>query len=107
MDSTLIALDNKMKALAMRRQKGSSFLKLTSWALYHRSEFKDLLKQTISLVDNIEKLFPHSKLKSPLSDKKQQKSVINSLLSSSRIQPKEWTVCFKTLHGNCALVIST
>jgi hypothetical protein len=44
MDPTLIALDNKMKALAIHRQKGSRFLKPTSWALYHQSEFKDLLE---------------------------------------------------------------
>ncbi len=35
MDPMMIALDNKMKALAIRRQKGSRFLKLTSWALYY------------------------------------------------------------------------
>jgi hypothetical protein len=58
MDPKLIALDNKMKALAIRRQKGSRFLKLTSWALYHRSEFKNLLEQILSLIDNLEKLFP-------------------------------------------------
>jgi len=58
MDPLSIALDNKMKALAIRRQKGSRFLKLTSWALHHRSEFKNLLEQIVSLIDNIEKLFP-------------------------------------------------
>jgi hypothetical protein len=41
MDPTLIALDNKMNGPAIQRQKGSRFLKLTSWALYHRSELKD------------------------------------------------------------------
>jgi len=58
MDSTVVALNNKMKGLAIKRQRGSRLLKLTSWALYHRSEFKDLLEQIISLIDNIEKLFP-------------------------------------------------
>jgi len=33
-------------------------LKLTSWALYHRSTLKDLLEQIVSLLDEIEKLFP-------------------------------------------------
>lgn len=58
MDPTLMALDNKMKGLAIQRQKGSRFLKLTSWALYHRSELKDLLERIVSLIDNIEKVFP-------------------------------------------------
>jgi hypothetical protein len=58
MDPTVVALDNKMKGLAIQRQKGSRFLKLTSWALYHRSELKDLLERIVSLIDNIEKLFP-------------------------------------------------
>lgn len=58
MNPVSIALNNKMEALAVRRQKGSRFLKLTSWALYHRSEFKDLLEQIVSLIDNIENFFP-------------------------------------------------
>jgi len=33
-------------------------LKLTSWALYHRSTLKDLLEQIVSLIDEIERLFP-------------------------------------------------
>jgi hypothetical protein len=58
MDPTLTALDNKMKALAMQRQKRSRFLKLTSWALYHRSELTGLLEGIVSLISSIEKLFP-------------------------------------------------
>ena len=37
MDPAVMALSNKMKELAIRRQKGSSVLKTASWALYHRS----------------------------------------------------------------------
>lgn len=53
-----MALDNRMKELAMKRQKGSWFLKLTSWAVYYRAEFRHLLDNITSLIDNIEKLFP-------------------------------------------------
>jgi hypothetical protein len=58
MDPTMVALHNKMKSLAIKRQKGSRLLKLSSWALYHRSTLKDLLEQIVSLIDEIERLFP-------------------------------------------------
>ena len=58
MDLTVSALENKMKQLAIKRQKGTHILKLTSWALYHRSELKDLVESITLLIDNIEKLFP-------------------------------------------------
>lgn len=58
MDPKLVALDNKMKGLAIRRQKKGRFLKLTGWALYDRSALKDLLEKIVSLIDEIEKLFP-------------------------------------------------
>jgi uncharacterized small protein (DUF1192 family) len=58
MDPKIVLLDNKMKALATQRQKKGRFLKLASWALYHRSTLKDLLEQIVSLIDKIEKLFP-------------------------------------------------
>jgi uncharacterized small protein (DUF1192 family) len=57
-DPKMAMLDNKIKGLATQRQKKGRFLKLTNWALYHRSTLKDLLKQIISLIDEIEKLFP-------------------------------------------------
>ena len=40
MNPALLALENTMKQLAIKRQKGAPVLKLTSWALYHRSEPK-------------------------------------------------------------------
>lgn len=58
MDPTLLAVQNKMQQLAIRRQKGTHILKLTSWALYRRSELKELIESITLLVDNIEKLFP-------------------------------------------------
>jgi hypothetical protein len=41
MDPVVMAINNKMKELAIRRQKGSNVLKIASWALYYRSEFKE------------------------------------------------------------------
>ena len=58
MDPKIVVLDNKMKGLATQRQKKGRFLKLASWALYHRSTLKDLLEQIVSLIDEIEQLFP-------------------------------------------------
>lgn len=58
MDPKMVVLDNKMKSLAIQRQKNGRFLKLASWALYHRSTLKDLLEQAASLIGEIEKIFP-------------------------------------------------
>jgi hypothetical protein len=62
MDPAVMVLSNKMKELAIRRQKGSSVLKTASWALYHRSELKELIENITSLIDNIEDLFPAPQL---------------------------------------------
>jgi Prion-inhibition and propagation len=58
MDPAVMALSNRMRELAIRRQKGSSVLKTASWALYHKSELKELTTDISSLIDNIETLFP-------------------------------------------------
>ena len=58
MNPTIVGLSNKMKELAIRRQKGSSVLKTTRWALYHRSNLKELIADITSLINNIENLFP-------------------------------------------------
>lgn len=58
MDPKMVMLDNKMKGFSIQRQKKGQFLKLASWALYHRSTLKDLLEQIVSLIDEIERLFP-------------------------------------------------
>ncbi|KAL9591345.1 MAG: hypothetical protein Q9179_007816 [Wetmoreana sp. 5 TL-2023] len=58
MDSAIVALSNNMRELAIKRQKSSSILKITQWALYRRSEFKSLIEGISSLIDSIEKIFP-------------------------------------------------
>lgn len=61
LDPAVMALSNKMRDLAVRRQKSNSLIKKTSWALYHRSELKELVKEVTNMIDNIEKLFPAPK----------------------------------------------
>ena len=58
MDSTFLALNNKMRELAIKRQKRSNILKTTQWALYRKSEFKNLIEGISTLIDDIEKIFP-------------------------------------------------
>ncbi|MCJ1309529.1 hypothetical protein MMC25_003189 [Agyrium rufum] len=58
MDPVVMALVNKLRDLAIKRQKNSSILKTTSWALYHRTELKELISNITMLIDNLEKLFP-------------------------------------------------
>ena len=66
MDPKMAVLDNKMKDLATQRRKKGRFLKLASWALYHKSTLNDLLEQIVSLIDEIEKLFPASQTQTTL-----------------------------------------
>jgi hypothetical protein len=58
LDPTVMALANKMKELAIKRQKGSSILKTVSWALYYRAELQGLIFNITLLLDSLEKLFP-------------------------------------------------
>jgi hypothetical protein len=58
LDATSAALDNKMRDLAVQRQKGASILKTTQWALYEGSEFKRLIESITLLIGNLETLFP-------------------------------------------------
>ena len=57
-DGAGIVSASSNSCLAIKRQKGSRFLKLTSWAIYYRAEFRHLIDDITSLIDNIEKLFP-------------------------------------------------
>lgn len=47
-----------MKELAIKRQKGSQVLELTSWAIYHKAEFRHLVVDITTLINNIKELFP-------------------------------------------------
>lgn len=61
MDPMNVALQRKMKELAVKRQKGASFLKLTTWAIYRKADLRNLIDDITSLIENIERLFPAPK----------------------------------------------
>jgi len=58
MEPAIMRINNKMKTLMIKRQKGNNVLKTASWALYHRSELKKLIAAIASLIDNLDALFP-------------------------------------------------
>jgi hypothetical protein len=58
MEPAILGLNNKMRDLAIKRQKGASLLKLTSWAVYDGAEFNKLIDSITKLVDGLEALFP-------------------------------------------------
>lgn len=60
-DLAALAVDNTMKALAKKRQKGSSLARLTSWAVHHGTALKTLTDDISALADDLEALFPAPK----------------------------------------------
>ena len=52
MDPSVLALENAMKQLAIKRQKGNPMLESTSWALYHRSESQSSMKSIDSQISS-------------------------------------------------------
>jgi hypothetical protein len=57
-DVAVLAVNNKMRDLATKRQKGTSLLKLASWSIHHGTAFKTLIDDISGLTDNLEALFP-------------------------------------------------
>jgi Prion-inhibition and propagation len=53
-----LVVHNRMRELALKRQKKGSILKLASWALYHGEEFTKLVDDISKLLDGLEKIFP-------------------------------------------------
>lgn len=47
-----------MKDVTSKRQKNAGSLKKSSWAIYAKKEFKELLDSIVVLVDILVKLFP-------------------------------------------------
>ncbi|KAI1737227.1 small s protein [Xylaria scruposa] len=58
LDLAIAAYSNEMKEMSVKRQQTSSFLRRTSWAIYHKSEFEELITNISKLIDNLEMLFP-------------------------------------------------
>jgi hypothetical protein len=52
------ALDNEMRDIASRRQKGASILKIAKWALFEGSELTRLIDNITRLIGDLETLFP-------------------------------------------------
>ncbi|KAJ8131536.1 hypothetical protein O1611_g2088 [Lasiodiplodia mahajangana] len=52
---------NAMKEMSIKRQKSSSFIRLTSWAMCDKSEFAELLADITALIENLERIFPPPK----------------------------------------------
>lgn len=57
-DSRVASLVERVKSLAIGRQRGNSVMRTTGWVLYHRSQLKDLVSNITTIIDNMEKLFP-------------------------------------------------
>ncbi|EXL45109.1 hypothetical protein FOCG_13868 [Fusarium oxysporum f. sp. radicis-lycopersici 26381] len=57
-NQAIVALRNKMRDLARRRQKTTSLSKKISWALYKQKFFKRLLEDILELLDGLEAIFP-------------------------------------------------
>lgn len=53
-----LTAENKMRALARRRQKGTSFARLTRWAVQHSTALRTLIDDISVLVNDLEVLFP-------------------------------------------------
>ena len=70
MDPSVRGLNNMMRELAIKRQKNSSLLKITTWALYRSSDFKQLIENIIILIEQLENLFPASSAQRTKLDRK-------------------------------------
>jgi hypothetical protein len=58
LDPVSATLDNEMRDIASRRQKGASILKITKWALFEGSELTRLIDNITRLIGDLETLFP-------------------------------------------------
>jgi hypothetical protein len=57
-DLATAAVNNGMRDIAVNRQKGTSLVKITSWAIHHGPAFKTLADNLSDLIDGLEALFP-------------------------------------------------
>lgn len=56
LDPTITKLDKKLRQLALRPRNEKGLLKKTTWAVYHRKEFKELIDGITRLVEELERL---------------------------------------------------
>ncbi|OTB06937.1 hypothetical protein M426DRAFT_318309 [Hypoxylon sp. CI-4A] len=57
MGAKISALDNRMRALAAKRQKYTGLGKLTRWALYDKEHYSRLVEDITKLLENLELVF--------------------------------------------------
>jgi hypothetical protein len=58
LEPDLRSMHNKMRELAIKRQKRSSFARKAAWALYEEKHFHRLIEDVTTLVDGLVELFP-------------------------------------------------
>jgi hypothetical protein len=58
LEPDLRSMHNKMRGLAIKRQKRSSFAQKAAWALYEEKHFNRLIEDVTTLVDGLVELFP-------------------------------------------------
>jgi Prion-inhibition and propagation len=58
LEPDLRSMHNKMRELAIKRQKRSSFAQKAAWALYEEKHFHRLIEDVTTLVDGLVELFP-------------------------------------------------
>ncbi|OCT45308.1 Heterokaryon incompatibility protein s [Cladophialophora carrionii] len=58
LEPDILSVHRKMRALALKRQKRSSFTQKAAWALYEEKHFRRLIEDVTTLVDALLELFP-------------------------------------------------
>ncbi|KIW88095.1 uncharacterized protein Z519_11205 [Cladophialophora bantiana CBS 173.52] len=58
LEPDILSIHKKMRELALKRQKRSSFVRKAAWALYEEKNFRRLIEDVTALVDALVELFP-------------------------------------------------
>ncbi|PNP55920.1 hypothetical protein THARTR1_03857 [Trichoderma harzianum] len=57
-DVAITSVNSKMNALATKRRKGTSVLKLATWSMHHNKAVSRLVEDISGLIESLEQLFP-------------------------------------------------
>ncbi|EHK16156.1 uncharacterized protein TRIVIDRAFT_119731, partial [Trichoderma virens Gv29-8] len=57
-EMAIASVNNKMNALAAKRRKGASVLKLATWSIHHNKAISRLVEDISGLIESLEQLFP-------------------------------------------------
>jgi hypothetical protein len=80
-DAALIAVNNSMRQLAIKRQKGASLVKLAGWAIHHGAALQTLIDNISGLVGDLETLIP-----APEAEKKLAKQEVDVLEDEDQVR---------------------